>query len=542
MGKAVTKKGFVVDKAAFWPSAIVTLAIGALCVLFPDWFISMANSVLSGVLSNFTWFIMAMSTLVTLTLIYVAFTPLGKKIVGGPDAEKVYKSDFTWFFVILCASIGIAIVFWAVYEPLGLFMKLPEFALSLGVVPGSNGAALFAIAETTWHWCGPYYGVQMIWGLAIVYLSLNKGLPFRPSSALYPVLGNRIFGNVGKSIDVMCIVAQLFGAITCLGLAAIQVAACCGFIIPGFATDSIAIQIGIVCLAGIIVVLSSTSGMKKGIAYLSDFNAYIYIVLLVFLVLAGPTVRLLEGIVGSVAEAIRILPNSWLNSDLLGTDGGYVNGYASYYYVWALVFGPVGGSFYAKACLGRTYRQFILGILSGSFIFLIVWFVAWGGNAIYLQSQLGIDIWSTVTAKGLESSNWALLSHMPLPKLTIPLAAFCAFIGFVTLAQAIIAAIASITTKHSREMDAPISVTLFWGVIMTVVTIILLGAVAKTGLSALQAAAVAFGLVVMVITVFVMMGYFKMATGEVDKILESTPEGKKTYEIIAKMETESENL
>lgn len=414
------RKKLELNKGLFWPTLIVTLLVAALCVIFPDQFISVGNFLLGWVLSNFGWFILGGSVIIFVVLIWLSFTPFGKRIVGGPNAEKTYESNFTWFSVILCSSIGIAIVFWAVYEPLSLYMNPPQFALDLGIKPGTNGAALFSIAETTWHWAAPYYAVQMVWGLMIIYLSMEKGLPYRPSTALYPVLGNNIFTKKGTAIDVMCLVAQLFAVITCMGLASIQVAASSGFIFPNLNADSLSTQIIITIICSALFIVTSASGMKKGISYLSNINTYIYIVLLLFLFLAGPTVRLLEGVLGTLGMAIDILPLSWLNMDMMGTNGGFGNNNTAYYWVWSLAFGPLTGSFYAKSCIGRTYRQFILGIMGGAFVFLLFWFVAWGGNAIILQSQ-GIDIWGGIAAAGgLEASNWVLLSNMPLSKITVP--------------------------------------------------------------------------------------------------------------------------
>lgn len=535
-------KKLELNKGLFWPTLIATLFVAALCVIFPDRFISVGNFLLGWVLNNFGWFILAVSVIIFLVLIWLAFTPFGKRIVGGPNAERVYKSNFTWFSVILCSSIGIAIVFWAVYEPLSMYMNLPQFAIDLGIQPGSNGAALFCIAETTWHWCAPYYAVQMIWGLMIVYLSIEKGLPYRPSTALYPVLGNKIFSTKGTAIDVMCLVAQLFATITCMGIAAIQVAASSSFIFPGLNASSLSTQIVITIICSVFFIFTSASGMKKGISYLSDINTYIYIVLLLFLFLAGPTVRLLEGVLGSLGMCLDILPISWLNLDMLGTNGGFGNNNTAYYWVWSLAFGPLTGSFYAKSCIGRSYRQFILGIIGGSFIFLLFWFVAWGGSAIYMQDQLGIDIWGGIAAAGgLEASNWVLLSNLPLAKITVPLASFCALIGFVTMTQSINNSLASCTTKMSRRLDPPMSMIILWGSIMCIVTVILLGAVARTGLSALQSATVAFAIIIMVITLFVVAGYFKIAYGQMDKVLAETEQGKRTYELVAQQEGSCED-
>lgn len=526
-------KSSILNKKVFIPVAIVLSLLFAYGIFFRESFCNTCTIVLNAILSNFNWLILGVALVTAGLLLYMVFHPeFGKKIIGGPDAKPEY-STFTWIAMAICSSIGIAMMFYAVAEPLGYFFSPPAY---LGIEAETNQAALSAVAQSTLHWSVLYYSLQIFWGMVVVYLSMNKGLPFRPSTALYPILKNRIFGWMGITFDVIASVALICGTVTCFGLGTMQFSTGLAYV-----TDieiSNLLYVIVVVAVTIVFTFSSARGVKKGMAIISNINTYLYIALIVFLLLCGPTINLLELILGSLGETVRIFASAMCNGDFLGTNGGFSNFNTSYYFIWTLAFSPIAGMFYAKIAKGRSIRQFIIVNWLVPSAFILVWFSLWGGNAIWQQFYNGATISEQIAEWGAPVANFALLNSMPLASITIPATLLAVLIGFITMTDALTGVVSSLTTKNSRADEAPIALKLFWGILTGGLTLICLFALKEVGTSALQALAVSVGLLVLLVTVVVCCGTGKLITGKVDEILDSTEEGKEALRIVEQMENE----
>ncbi len=511
----MTKEG-IVNKNVFIPVACILSALFLYGVFFQDSFATMAQNTLNWSLKSFNWLILKMTFIFNIVLLFMVFHPtFGKKIIGGPDAKPEY-SVFTWISMAICSSIGIAMMFYAVAEPLGYFYNPPKY---LNIAACTNDAALAGVAQSTFHWSLQYYGMQIFWGILIVYLSLNKGLPFRPSTALYPLLKDKVFGWPGIAFDVLTSVCLVCGTVTCFGLGTMQFAQGLSFV-SGIHVNNMLYLI-IVVVVTIVFSVSSARGVKKGMAFISDLNAYLYIALLAFLLFAGPTLNLLELVLGSIGKAFSIYIPAAFNGDFLGTNDNFAHFNTSFYFIWTLVFSPIAGMFYAKIARGRSIRQFIIVnwfVPSG---FILLWFSLWGGNSIWQSFFNHANIMEQIKSIGVPVANFALLDYMPLRVLTIPATLLAVLIGFITMTDALTGVVSSLTAKDSRAEEAPICIKLFWGILIGGLTLVCLFVLDQVGTSALQSLAVSVGVPMLIVSMFVVWGSIKVIWGDVDKYLET---------------------
>lgn len=521
------KQGSILNKEVFFPVAIVLCLLFAYGMFFQDNFCNACTKLLNGVLLNFNWLILGVALTTGILLLYMVLHPnFGKKIIGGPGAKPVY-STFTWIAMAICSSIGIAMMFYAVAEPLGYFYSVPTY---LGLEAQTNHAALAAVAQSTLHWSVLYYALQIFWGMVVVYLSMNKGLPFRPSTALYPLLKNRIFGWMGISFDVLASVALICGTVTCFGLGTMQFSTGLAYVSNIEITNKL--YVVIVIIVTLAFTFSSARGVKKGMAIISNVNTYLYIFLMIFLLFCGPTINLLELILGSTGEVFRIFASAMFNGDFLGTNKSFANFNTSYYFIWTLAFSPIAGMFYAKIARGRTIRQFIIINWVVPSVFILTWFSLWGGNAIWQQFFNAATISEQIAKLGAPVANFALLDSMPFSTITTPATLLAVLIGFITMTDALTGVVSSLTTKNSRADEAPISLKLFWGCLTGGLTLVCLFVLKKVGTSALQALAVSVGLLILFVTIAVCFGSIRIVNGYVDNFIDNTEEGKKTLQIV----------
>jgi choline-glycine betaine transporter len=261
-------------------------------------------------------------------------------------------------------------------------------------------------------------------------------------------------------------------------------------------------------------------------AYLSNLNAGIYIFLLLFLLFAGPTINLLELLMGSFGATISVFIPAAFNGDFIGANGAFSNWNTAYYFIWTLVFSPIAGMFYAKIARGRTVRQFILVNWLVPSAFILTWFAMWGGNAVWAEFFKGATIMRQIAEWGVPVANFALLDTMPLSVIVIPITLAAVLIGFITMTDALTGVVSSLTTKNTRAEEAPIPVKFFWGFLIGGLTLVCLFVLNQVGTGALQSMSVSFGIPLLVISIFVIYGSIKVANGTIDKYIDETAEGQ----------------
>lgn len=275
----------------------------------------------------------------------------------------------------------------------------------------------------------------------------------------------------------------------------------------------------LVCLS---FTLSSARGVKKGMAIISNANAWIYLFVIAFLFIAGPTVfefKILTQVVGELFT--RFIPNITA-ADSFNVGEGWIANNTVFYVAWIMAYAPLMGVFQGKVAVGYTWRRFLLVNVLAPGIFNVVWFVAFGGNAIFIDAFKGGTLGAEIAAGGVPIANYALLKYLPFSSILIPLVVAALFFGFITLADAMTGTLAKMTiVGKSDEDEAPVQMKVIWGSIVGLDTFLCLFCLGAVGTGALQFMSVVFGLPIFIVTLCVICGLGKMCNGRLDREIEA---------------------
>ena len=518
------KKNFKINGILFYPTVIFLIALILYGFLFQDQFIGIMNYLYNLVTETTGWFMLMMTALILILCFVVCATPVGKKKVGGPNAQ-IKHGMFSWCAMVVCAGTATAVVFYAVGEPISYFHNPPVW---WNMAPETAETAVRAVSQSTFHWSFMYYAMYAFWGFLCGYMIMNHNLPPRPSSALYPILKDKCFGPIGIAFDIISLLGLVGGMVTSLGLGVQQFASGLDYVFGIKPSNMVYIVtlIAVVCS----FTLSSLRGVKKGMAVISNINAWIYIGVMIFLFIAGPTVFELNLLTQVVGETFtRFIPNITA-ADAFDVSGNWIENNTVFYVAWVMAYGPLIGMFQGTIATGYTWRRFLLVNVLAPGIFNLVWFVAFGGNAIYLDHFANAGIGAEVAAKGVPIANYALLKHLPLNAIMIPMVVAALFFGFVTLADALTGTLAKMTIVRTRDEDnveAPMLMKVIWGTIVGVDTFMCLFMLGTAGTGALQFMSVVFGLPVFIATFCVICGLGKMCSGKLDAEIEALSEENK---------------
>ena len=302
---------------------------------------------------NLDWFFLIAANLTLLFCLYVACSPLGKVRLGGADAKPEY-SNATWFAMLFAAGVGIGLLFYGVAEPLYYFQKPP-----LGIPAGTEEAAAVGIAATVFHWGLHGWSIYGLVGLALGYFAYNRGLPLTIRSAFYPLFGDRIWGWPGHIIDTVAIFAGLFGLATSLGLGVKQVTSGLNYLFGVPATNTTMVVLIVVITS--IALTSVLAGINVGIKRLSQFNIILALLLLLAVIVLGPTLYIFRSMFAALGSyLVKIVPlSNWVGRE----DVDFLHGWTTFYFAWWFAWAPFVGTFIARISKGRTVREFIIFVL-----------------------------------------------------------------------------------------------------------------------------------------------------------------------------------
>ncbi|MEH0018237.1 MAG: BCCT family transporter [Desulfobacter sp.] len=500
----------IINKRVFVPPALVLVLAVAIGVASPEAFGKGASAALSFTLEYFGWFYTLGASFLFVFCLWAGFGKYGNIRLGGPDA-KPELSMFNWWAISICAGIAIGIVFFGVAEPISHYTSPPPF---LGYEPASLAAGEHAMRYAFFHWTFHTYGIYVSAALCIAFAFYNTKKPFRVSSSLFPVIGDRINGNWGYFVDGLSIFAIVGGVGTSLGFGTMQIGGGLKFL-WGIEPNQIVWLAIIACLT-LCYTVSSYTGLQKGIRILSENNIRLYFVLMAFVLFCGPTIHTLESTVTAVGDYLGNLVSMSLFLDPM-EKSGWPGAWSNFYWAWWLAFAPIVGLFLVRLGHGRTVRQFVLVNMVGPAVFGMVWFGIFGSTAIYLDHFKGAGIAATIAEHGNEVSLFALFQQFPLSGLTMVLGMLAVAISFITLADSMTSTIASMTTKgfgtSAQDKEAPAGMKIFWGVVMGLFSWVLL---VSGGASALQTSVIVCGLPILVLQIVMAAGYIK-AMGNPEK-------------------------
>ncbi|WP_017623383.1 BCCT family transporter [Nocardiopsis chromatogenes] len=473
----------------FFISGAVVLAFLIVGVAIPERFGEITSAVRVGIGQYFGWLYVLATTFFLLLSIFLMVSRYGN-IRLGPDSSRPEFSTMAWFAMLFTAGMGIGLVFYGVYEPT-LHLQ-DEFVNSVGPDPASQ-----AMQYTLFHWGFHPWAVYIVLGLALGYFCFRKGLPMRPASALYPLIGDRIYGWIGNLIDILAVFGTLFGLATSLGLGTQQVSAGLSHVfgIP----DNLVVQVVIICLITSIAVVSVVAGIDKGIRRLSVINLWMAFALLVVMFLVGPKLFQLSMMFTGLGEYLQNLVQmslSYISPEGNEAASGFAQDWSIFYWGWWISWSPFVGMFLARISYGRTIRQFILGTLFAPVGVSVIWFGVFGGTGMFYDMFRleGDDMISNSANEGAATFN--LIDAFPLP------AAILSLLALLTVA---VVTIFFVTSSDSGSLVVDMLTNggdphpvraqrIFWASMEGLITIVLLVVGGAEAISALQAAAVSTGL------------------------------------------------
>ena len=382
--------------------------------------------------------------------------------------------------MLFAAGVGIGMTFYGAAEPLSYYTGV--FGTPLGVSPGTEEAYRLAFSATIFHWGLSGWSVYAIIGLALAFFSYNWKLPLTIRSIFYPLLGNRIWGWQGDLIDIIAVLATLFGLATSLGLGAQQASA--GLLYIFELPNNILSQSLIIIFITSVAIFSVYRGLDRGVRVLSNINIGLALILLTFVVIAGPTVKILlsygDNLVNYFQDIVRL--SNWNRPD----DEAWYHDWTIFYWAWWISWSPFVGMFIARISKGRTIREFLSVVMFIPLMFNLIWFTSFGETAID-QHQRGLGNLSEPVGE-ISLILFYMLDNLLFPIFTSLFALFMLVLFFVTSSDSGSLVIDTITS--GGKSDPPRIQRVIWAVIQGLLAIVLLVGGGSYALSAIQSGAI----------------------------------------------------
>ena len=486
--------GTSMNRPVFLISALLIICFSIYGSVFNEHASASFLSIQKFLVENFGWFYMGVVALFFLFILYMAFSRYGSIRLGPDDSEPDY-SYFTWTAMLFSAGIGVGLMFFGVAEPITHFAKPP---VGEG---GTVEAAEKAMLITYFHWGLQAWGTYILVGLALAYFAFRRGLPLTISSALYPLIGDKIYGGIGNTVNVLAVLGTMFGIATSLGLGVLQVNAGLNYLfgleVSGFN------QVLLIGLITLIATMSVVAGLDSGIKRLSQINALLAVLLLLFLLFAGPTVLLLNSFVQNLGNYLSNMVS--LSFHMYAYESTeWMGGWTLFYWAWWISWSPFVGMFIARVSRGRTIREFVVGVLLLPVGFTFIWLSVFGNSALFLElTDTGAGI-SEAVVNEMPTALFVLLQHLPWTSAVSFIAVILIVIFFVTSSDSGSLVIDIITSGGNER--APVWRRVFWALSQGVVASILLLA---GGLSALQTASISSAFPFAFVMLFICLGLLK---------------------------------
>ena len=472
------KKYFDVHGPVFWPSTILLFLFIAITLIVGSPMERVFSNIQGWISDNFGWFLVLVVNVYLFFTLYFAFSKYGKIRLGGRNAVPEFSRG-SWFSMLFSAGMGIGILFWSVAEPVFHFTEPPH------ATAGTMEAARESMKTTFLHWGLHAWAIYTLVGLALAFFSFNRDMPLAFRSIFYPLLGDRVYKWPGDVIDVLAVLATLFGLATSLGLGVSQINAGLNhlFALP----ESLLMQVLLIVGITGITIVSVVSGLSRGVKKLSELNINLGAILLVFILIAGPTVFILDFYTENLGIYLdNFFQKSFWTDSLEGTD--WQNQWTIFYWAWWISWSPFVGMFIARISRGRSVREFVLSVLIVPALLTFLWITAFGGSAIFYELKEIAGV-SAEIKENVATSLYVLFDTLPLSGIINVLAVALVISFFVTSSDSGSLVVDAFTS--GGKLRSPVTQRVFWAVMVgTVAAILLVGG----GLNALQTAAITTGL------------------------------------------------
>jgi choline/glycine/proline betaine transport protein len=486
-----------VNPIPFYGSVIGIISFALWAIFFTESAGALIGSALAWISSTFSWFyFLAIFAYLTFVIV-IALSPMGK-IRLGQDHTRPEFHILTWAAMLFAAGIGIDLLFFCIVEPVTQFLAPPTEQL------GQAEAARNAIKLTLFHWGLSGWGVYTLVGMSLAFFSYRHGLPLAIRSSLYPLVGKRIYGPIGHTVDIAAVLGTVFGLATSLGIGLIQLNYGLNHVfgVPEGLVTQVALTIVVILAAAV----SAVSGVERGIRRLSEINMLLALLLMLFVLIAGDTRFLLNAFVLNIGDYFSGFVDMSFNTYAFNPPTEWLNAWTVFFWAWWIAWGPFVGLFLARISRGRTIAEFVAGTLILPLTFMLAWMSIMGNSAIDMIMS-GAQEFGQQAMDNPGSAMYIFLERLPLAGITTIVVSILAFIFFITSGDSGSLVLSNLTSVlKDPYSDAPPWMRVMWAGIIGLLTIALLLA---DGLSALQSVVVITGLPFAFVLCVMMVGLLK---------------------------------
>lgn len=469
--------GIFVFAGIFWPTELA------------EW----VQILLTGTLERFGWFYLLSMFLFLVFALFCAFSRFGTIRLGGEEAEPEF-STASWFAMLFAAGMGIGLVFWGAAEPLSHFGNPP-----MSIEPLSAQAARVALRSTFFHWGLHPWAAYSVVGLSLAFFRFNRNQPMLISSVFVSEKSTAWAQNGRRVVDVLAIIATVFGVATSLGLGTLQIGAGLQHVLG--VPNGLPLQFAIIGVAAALYLTSAMTGLTRGIQILSNVNMGVAILLLTLLFLGGPTAFILDSMVTTLGDYLNNLVSMSMRLTPF-TRATWVANWTLFYWAWWIAWSPFVGMFIARISKGRTIREFVVGVLLAPSLVSFAWFSTFGGAALNQAMFHSSDLVGK-TQEDVTMALFGLLESLPLPTITSVIAIVLVSVFFVTSADSATFVLGMMSSRGNEHPSNRIK--LAWGLLMALIAAVLLFAGGLKGLqtmSILTALPFAFVMLAMMVNLY----------------------------------------
>ncbi len=483
-----------VNLPVFVSASLIILGLLLFALVAPEFANTTFGSLQSGLIDNAGWFYVLSVAIVLVVTLYLGISRFGEIRLGPDHAQPAYSLP-TWLAMLFSAGMGIGLMFFGVAEPLMHYLAPPT------ATPDTIQAVKEAMKMSFFHWGLHGWAIYAMVALILAYFSFRHNLPLTLRSALYPFIGDKIYGWRGHLVDVFAVAGTIFGVATSLGFGSAQVNAGLAYLF-GLDTSTTA-QIIIMFAITLCALISVSTGLDKGIRRLSEANMILAVLLLLFVLVLGPSVFLLKAFVQNSGDYVAdIVRNTFNLFAYEKTD--WIGGWTLFYWGWWLAWAPFVGLFIARISKGRTIREFVLGVLFVPTLFTMLWMTVFGNSAIHFVSDLGVNQLAEMVNADASVGIFVFLEQFPFTQLLSTLAVIMVVIFFVTSCDSGAMVVDMLCSFGNN--DTPLWQRAYWVLMIGFVSMILLFA---GGLSALQTLTIASAFPFAIILLMSMTGLMK---------------------------------
>lgn len=489
-------------KPVFFGSAIALSIFTAWTLIMPDTAGTIIGTVVEYVGRWFGSYYILLATVILVFVLVIAFSKYGDMRLG-PDDSRPQFSTFSWAAMLFAAGIGTDVMFFAVAEPINQYMQPPN-------MPGETvEAARQGVVWTLFHYGLTGWGMYALMGMALAYFAYRRKLPLAVRSALYPLIGKRIKGPIGHTVDSAAIIGTIFGVAVTLGIGVVQLNY--GLKVLLGVPEHISVQAALVLVAIGMSTISATTGVDKGIRFLSQLNVVLAMILVGWVTVTGKTIFLLNALVMNVGDLLSRFPSMTLDTMAYINPEEWMNSWTLFFWAWWVAWASFVGMFLARISRGRKIRQFVFGCLTFPFIYVLMWISIFGNSAIDAVRSGNMKL-AEVTMEVPEHGFYMLLLEYPGAMFLVGLATVVGLLFYVTSADSGALVMANLCSNLPKPTDDARQWTrIFWAVITGALT---LGVLIAGGIPALQMATIVMGLPFSFVLIAVMAGLGRSMNAE----------------------------